>query len=141
MRFVGWLTACAGRWRNLASVTGFDASRAMSLDVLEVRPRALQIRAHAATQEDRAILFVGHRVGHAEGRGDRDIGAALPVAGEFATHADDDAAVVLARSPQPVLVVAAQRARKAVVRAVEVDRTGLAVVVRDDRGPGALVGR
>src|SRR3954469_11947 len=61
----------------------------------------------------------------------------------FPVAAQDDHAFasVIARTPEPVALVIADRFRQSVLLAEEIDRTRLAVAVGEDRGLDALLGR
>src|SRR5258708_7887345 len=58
-----------------------------------------------------------------------------------ARHDDHAFAGVITRSPQEIILMAADRTRQAVLRTEEVDGAGLPVILSEDRGPRADVRR
>src|SRR6266446_99242 len=65
----------------------------------------------------------------------------LAIAGAVAAKHDHALAGVIARAPKPVALMIANRFRQPVLRAEEIDRASLAVTVREDCSPRALLGR
>src|SRR6201999_3905939 len=72
---------------------------------------------------------------------DLDRAATAPPALGIATDVDDQRAVIAARTPQPILVVAAERRRQAVGPAVDGDGRRLPVMRDQDRGAALILRR
>src|SRR5438067_3458161 len=68
-------------------------------------------------------------------------GETFAVTSAIAAENDDAFAGVVTRAPKPIVLVIANRLRQPVFLAEEIDRAGLAVIVRKDRGLRALLGR
>src|ERR1700731_2385871 len=63
------------------------------------------------------------------------------VTGAVTAENDHDAAVIIARPPQPVALMITNRFRQTESRSEEIDRARLAVAVRKNRGPRMFLSR
>src|ERR1700730_14164725 len=63
------------------------------------------------------------------------------VASSIAAEHNRDAAVVIARTPEPVALMIADRFRQTETRPEEIDRAGFAIIIREDRGSLLFFGR
>src|SRR5262245_58298144 len=127
-----------GAWwpsRRLVAVASGTAS-VVEADLL---PAPCQRHVESTTQPDRRAVLLRHAV---LARRRVCEHRALEVRMQVALATDDDhhVAGVVARPPQPVVVVTRDRRWQSVVRAEEVDRARLAVVVGEDRAAALLVG-
>src|SRR2546430_7037962 len=68
-------------------------------------------------------------------------GEMFAVAGAVPAKNDHDAAVVSARSPEPVALMITNRFWQTESRSEEIDRTRLAITVRKNRGPRLFLSR
>src|SRR5690242_15889286 len=102
-----------------------------SLVVLEARPQRRERHLQAAADHDRHVVLVRHDVWRGEGRGFDGALEEMLLRAAVAVEVDDDAAVMTARSPQPVLVMTTDDGN---ARREEFDRRRLAVVPRERDG-------
>src|SRR5690349_15096746 len=65
----------------------------------------------------------------------------LAIAASIAPQNNHDATIVIAWTPQPIALMIADRFRQSEPGTEEIDRTGFAIVVRENRGRGLFVGR
>src|SRR5262249_54234662 len=128
---------CRCRATSKALITELACASTIAL---EARPSLLQRNAQDAAEEDGPAVLIGHRKRHAEGCGDgeRLTGAAPRFLA--AVDMNDHAAVMAARSPQPILILSADCGRQVIGGTEEVDRGGLAVVRSDDCNTRLLFG-
>src|SRR5207248_5580828 len=111
---------------------GAGARRKMSIFSLVVafdfRPGLSQIASEPAADEN-IEMFVAPRVRMFDVAGSFDAAKMLAVAGAVAAENDHGAAVVIARAPNPVTLMIADRFRKTEPWSEEIDRAGFAEVV------------
>jgi len=87
----------------------------------------------AAADKDRQVSLVRHRVVGIDPGDLDDIRVMIPVVLRVAADDDDDGTRLLARSPQPLIVMPADGGRKTLPAAEKIDGRGLAIVLSEDR--------
>src|ERR1700722_7273272 len=85
---------------------------------LQPAPQLFQGHAKVAADENRPIILVRHDIGAAKAADELDRTAQRAPAFAASAGMDNQRAIVAARTPEPVLIVPAQRRRQAVFAAV-----------------------
>src|SRR5450759_44637 len=70
-----------------------------------------------------------------------DAAEVIAVAGSVATENQHDVAAGVIRSPQPIILMNADRLRETVARTKEINCCGFSVIVSEDDGLGLILGR
>src|SRR4029077_1128900 len=96
------------------------------------RPRGPQIAGKSATQENIEVL-VAARVGMLDMTSDFDTLEMFAVTAAIAPENNHDAAVVIARAPEPVALMITDRFRQTESRPEEIDRTSLTITIGENR--------
>src|SRR2546425_1926545 len=117
------------------------ASRSASVVMLDPRPDVGHRLAEPAADPHGTAVLIRHAAPAVDGGGalTRLEQGAEPLLG--AAHHDQHAAVPAARTPEPVVVVAADRRREAPAPAQQVDRAGDAVIGGEDARRCRILGR
>src|SRR6185437_14250058 len=112
-----------------------------SVEVLHIRPEAADPLLWLPRDEKWRLVLVGHTIltGSLADRG--DVAERKLQVGPRHADRDHHLAGTSARSPEKVVVVAADRPGQAVGGTEEIDRPGFAVVVGEDARLGAVFGR
>src|SRR5215831_1547819 len=108
------------------------AMRSSSVPVLQLRPQFLQRLLEPSAIEHVAML-VRHRVWVVHARDLLHAYKQLLEALLAIIHEDHTFASVIARSPEEIALVTADRPRQSIFRPEEIDRAGLAIVLDKDR--------
>src|SRR5258707_10895170 len=115
--------------------------RPLSIEPLQLRPYLLQVsRLQPAGEEDVKILIAARvRVGQAAHV--IDMLEMRVLAFRVAVQDDHDVAGIVARAPNPIIVLPADGPRQSIPGAIEIDGRGLAPEIGEDRGPRLLFWR
>src|ERR1700674_599068 len=111
-----------------------------SVPLLRLRPERLQRGVKVAAEKNIEML-IAPRVRVIAAARHFHAGEVLAVAAAVAAEDDDALTGVIPRPPKPITLMGADRFRKSVLLAEEIDRAGLAVTVRENCRHGALFER
>src|ERR1051326_6571058 len=111
-----------------------------SVVFFHLRPGGFQIAGEAAAEENIEVL-VAARVRMVNMTDRFNAAEMFTITAAGAPKNDHTLSIEISRAPQPISLVVADRLRQTEARPEEVDRAGLSVVVRKNRGARALIRR